>query len=125
MVDGSKTFLDEFKGSLERIRKDVQIDFPLLKEFLVSHQRPETYCKLTKLRGHVDEVKEIILQTSEAILERGLALDSLVVKSSDLSAQSKLFLCFFEETEFLFHDSVNKKILIPYFFKIHTESSHT
>jgi synaptobrevin homolog YKT6 len=47
--------------------------------------------KLDEIKDRIDEVKEIMAENIEAVIARGQSIDELVVKSSDLSDQSKRF----------------------------------
>ncbi|KAL4345996.1 hypothetical protein AHAS_Ahas11G0334200 [Arachis hypogaea] len=54
-------------------------------------QDPHEADKLLKIQKDLDETKIILHQTIESVLARGEKLDSLVEKSSDLSAASQMF----------------------------------
>ncbi|RYR68093.1 hypothetical protein Ahy_A03g014561 isoform E [Arachis hypogaea] len=73
---------------------------------------PSTYCqdpaeadKLLKIQRELDETKIILHKTIDSVLARGERLDSLVEKSSDLSAASQselfeyIFSCVFERKQ--------------------------
>ncbi|KAL3763443.1 hypothetical protein ACHAWU_002016 [Discostella pseudostelligera] len=65
--------------------------FPVLEEYLVKYQDPASADKVTKIQNDLDETTTILHKTIDAVLERGVKLDSLVEKSDDLSRQSKMF----------------------------------
>lgn len=67
------------------------INFTLLPAYLTKYQDPREGDKLTKMQDDLDETKIILKNTIEAVLERGEKLDDLVVKSEELSYQSKAF----------------------------------
>lgn len=67
------------------------INFTLLPAYLAKYQDPREGDKLTKMQDDLDETKIILKNTIEAVLERGEKLDDLVVKSEELSYQSKAF----------------------------------
>jgi synaptobrevin family protein YKT6 len=65
--------------------------FPLLPEMLMKSQNPEDCDKITRIHKEIDATKEVLHQTIDSVLERGVKLDNLVQKSDDLSSQSKAF----------------------------------
>lgn len=67
------------------------INFTLLPAYLTKYQDPREGDALTKMQDDLDETKIILKNTIEAVLERGEKLDDLVVKSEQLSYQSKAF----------------------------------
>lgn len=64
---------------------------PVAEEYLQKYQDPAAADKVTKIQNDLDETTQILHKTIDSVLERGVKLDSLVDKSNDLSAQSKLF----------------------------------
>lgn len=67
------------------------INFTTLPAYLAKYQDPREGDALTKIQEDLDETKIILKNTIEAVLERGEKLDDLVVKSEQLSYQSKAF----------------------------------
>ncbi|GIX73720.1 synaptobrevin homolog YKT6 [Caerostris darwini] len=67
------------------------IPFPGLEKYLLNYQDPRQADSLTKIQDELDETKIILHNTLQAVLERGEKLDDLVVKSEQLSLQSKTF----------------------------------
>ncbi|KFM74279.1 Synaptobrevin-like protein YKT6, partial [Stegodyphus mimosarum] len=67
------------------------VAFPGLEKFLSDYQDPRSADSLTKIQDELDETKIILHNTLQAVLERGEKLDDLVVKSEQLSVQSKAF----------------------------------
>lgn len=67
------------------------VNFSTLPAYLAKYQDPREGDKLTKMQDDLDETKIILKNTIEAVLERGEKLDDLVVKSEELSYQSKAF----------------------------------
>jgi synaptobrevin homolog YKT6 len=65
--------------------------FPPGLEFVAKYQDPAEADKVTKIQRDLDETTQILHKTIDSVLERGVKLDSLVDKSNDLSAQSKMF----------------------------------
>lgn len=68
-----------------------RVVFPQLKEYIVKYQDPQQADSIMKIQKELDETKIVLHKTIESVLERGEKLDSLVAKSDDLSAQSKMF----------------------------------
>tara|TARA_B100000780_G_C21022789_1_gene409957 strand:+ start:127 stop:762 length:636 start_codon:yes stop_codon:yes gene_type:complete len=67
------------------------IQFAPLQEHIVSYQEPKNVDKLTKIQDELNETTQIMHQTIDKVLERGVKLDDLVDRSADLSNQSKMF----------------------------------
>jgi synaptobrevin homolog YKT6 len=67
------------------------LSFPALKEYIVKYQDPQQADSIMKIQRELDETKIVLHKTIESVLERGEKIDSLVEKSNDLSAQSKMF----------------------------------
>jgi len=67
------------------------VSFPKIEEYLVKYQDPAAADKVTKIQKDLDETTQILHNTIDSVLERGVKLDSLVERSNDLSSQSKLF----------------------------------
>ncbi|KAL0382951.1 UNVERIFIED_CONTAM: VAMP-like protein YKT61 [Sesamum calycinum] len=89
--------LDEYQKNFGDSWKTVQADnseqWPYLDESLIKFQDPAEADKLLKVQRELDETKIIIHKTIDSVLERGVKLDSLVEKSSDLSAASQRISC--------------------------------
>lgn len=73
------------------IKDDYAAKLPELEEMLRQYQDPGSVDKLVKLDRQLLETKEVLHKTVEAVLARGEKLDDLIVKSDQLSSQSKLF----------------------------------
>lgn len=67
------------------------VDFPTLPAYLAKYQDPKEADALTKMQNDLDETKIILKNTIEAVLERGEKLDDMIIKSENLSIQSKAF----------------------------------
>ncbi|KAJ8621154.1 hypothetical protein MRB53_029683 [Persea americana] len=82
-----------FKDSWRTIQTDVSAtqSWPYLNEALTKFQDPAEADKLLKIQRDLDETKIILHKTIDSVLERGEKLDTLVEKSSDLSAASQMF----------------------------------
>ncbi|XP_077218800.1 VAMP-like protein YKT61 [Tasmannia lanceolata] len=87
--------LDEYQKNFGESWRTVQEDatqpWPYLNEALTKFQDPAEADKLLKIQRDLDETKIIIHNTIDSVLARGEKLDSLVEKSSDLSAASQMF----------------------------------
>ncbi|KAF3332016.1 VAMP-like protein YKT61 [Carex littledalei] len=87
--------LDEYQkafGDSWKVTKtDATQPWPYLTDALTKFQDPAEADKLMKIQRDLDETKIILHKTIESVLERGERLDSLVEKSSDLSAASQMF----------------------------------
>ena len=73
------------------VTTDNSLDFPPINDAIVRYQDPREADQLTKLQSDLDEVKDVVLDTMDSLLQRGERLDTLVDKSDDLSRQSKVF----------------------------------
>ncbi|KAF8796860.1 Synaptobrevin YKT6 like protein [Argiope bruennichi] len=67
------------------------LTFADLEKYLADYQDPRKADSLMKIQDELDETKIILHNTVQAVLERGEKLDDLVVKSEELSLQSKTF----------------------------------
>ncbi|CAM9001066.1 unnamed protein product [Rhodiola kirilowii] len=84
-------YLKNFGQSWRTVREDKTEPWPYLNEALVKFQDPAEADKLLKIQRELDETKIILHKTIDSVLARGERLDSLVEKSSDLSAASQMF----------------------------------
>jgi len=86
--------LEEFTAENGDTWKTVEtpdsVAFPKIEEYLVKYQDPAAADKVTKIQRDLDETTQILHNTIDQVLERGVKLDSLVERSNDLSSQSKL-----------------------------------
>lgn len=87
--------LDEYQknfgDSWKTVRSDVTQPWPYLDDALTKFQDPAQADKILKIQRELDETKIILHKTIDSVLERGEKLDTLVEKSSDLSAASQMF----------------------------------
>ncbi|KAI3722353.1 hypothetical protein L2E82_33389 [Cichorium intybus] len=81
-----------FGDSWKTIQADSTQPWPYLNEALTKFQDPGVADKLLKIQRELDETKIILHKTIDSVLERGEKLDSLVEKSSDLSAASEIII---------------------------------
>ncbi|KAL0288415.1 UNVERIFIED_CONTAM: VAMP-like protein YKT61 [Sesamum angustifolium] len=86
--------LEEYQKNFGDSWKTVQADNSqqglYLNEALSKFQDPAEADKLLKIQRELDETKIILHKTIDSVLARGEKLDSLVEKSSDLSAASQV-----------------------------------
>lgn len=75
----------------EWLTANTELSFPSLDEMIVKYQNPHEADSIMKIQKDLDETKIILHKTIDSVLERGVKLDNLVEKSTDLSAQSKMF----------------------------------
>lgn len=68
-----------------------ELIFPQLDDMIQKYQDPHEADAIMKIQKDLDETKIILHKTIDSVLERGVKLDNLVEKSTDLSAQSKMF----------------------------------
>ncbi|KAH0884937.1 hypothetical protein HID58_061033 [Brassica napus] len=71
---------------------DFFADRPLLKEhmqFCMSH--PEEMSKLSKLKAHINDVKGIMMDNIDKVLDRGERIELLVDKTENLQFQADSF----------------------------------
>jgi synaptobrevin family protein YKT6 len=78
-------------AEIARASKDGDIQFPALSKYLQTYQDPGEVNSIANIQKELDETKIVLHKTIESVLQRGEKLDDLVAKSSDLSAQSKMF----------------------------------
>nr|GEV91360.1 VAMP-like protein YKT61 [Tanacetum cinerariifolium] len=78
-----------FGDSWRSMQADSTQSWPYLNDALTKFQDPVEADKLLKIQRELDETKIILHKTIDSVLERGKKMDSLVQKSSDLSAASQ------------------------------------
>jgi synaptobrevin family protein YKT6 len=71
--------------------KQDPLPLPELKEHIQKWQNPDETDPIRKIQRELDETKNVVYKSLEGVLERGEKLESLVEKSDNLSAQSKMF----------------------------------
>ena len=84
-------FMKEHTDTDWAVMKENAVQFTPLSEAIVSYQDPKNVDKLTKIQQELNETTEIMHQTIDKVLERGVKLDDLVDRSADLSNQSRMF----------------------------------
>ncbi|KAI9836112.1 MAG: hypothetical protein M1819_001728 [Sarea resinae] len=68
-----------------------KLTFPELNEYITKYQDPQQADSIMKIQRELDETKIVLHKTIESVLERGEKIDTLMDKSENLSAQSKMF----------------------------------
>ncbi|KAL6840109.1 hypothetical protein ACP4OV_029919 [Aristida adscensionis] len=95
-VGPARRVLDEYQKAFGDSWKSATADgtqpWPFLTDALTKFQDPAEADKLMKIQRDLDETTIILHKTIESVLARGERLDSLVEKSSDLSAASQVVL---------------------------------
>jgi len=88
VMDDLKT---KYGEKLSDFKEDTDLSSPQLQADFTKYQDPQEADKILKIQKNLDEVKEIMQQNIEEVLARGETLDSLMVKSGDLSKTSITF----------------------------------
>ncbi|KAM7194984.1 Longin-like domain containing protein [Naviculisporaceae sp. PSN 640] len=78
-------------ATINAAKANDSIPFPPLKDFIRDYQDPNKASSIAKIQQELDETKIVLHKAIDSVLQRGEKLDDLVAKSSDLSAQSKMF----------------------------------
>lgn len=85
-------FLSEVPlATIQAATKDGDVSFPAVETFLHDYQDANQASSIARIQQELDETKIILHKAIDSVLQRGEKLDDLVAKSSDLSAQSKMF----------------------------------
>ncbi|GAB1320288.1 palmitoyltransferase [Madurella fahalii] len=85
-------FLSEVPlATIKGASKDGDISFPALQDYLNNYQDANQANSIARIQQELDETKIVLHKAIDSVLQRGEKLDDLVAKSSDLSAQSKMF----------------------------------
>lgn len=84
---------DDFMAEHERAWETATGELPFagLEAMIRKYQNPTEADSIMRIQKDLDETKIILHKTIDSVLERGVKLDNLVEKSTDLSAQSKMF----------------------------------
>jgi synaptobrevin family protein YKT6 len=82
---------EKYGDSLQDQKEDVQLDLPSLEVDFQKYQDPQEADKILKIQKDLDEVKDVMQKNIEEVLKRGETLDSLMMKSNDLSKTSVTF----------------------------------
>ncbi|KAG4305912.1 hypothetical protein PORY_000822 [Pneumocystis oryctolagi] len=68
-----------------------RLPFNVLNEYIIKYQDPKNADNIIKVQKELDDIKNVLFQTIDSVLQRGEKLDDLVQRSDILSAQSRLF----------------------------------
>ncbi|KAG5518307.1 hypothetical protein PMAC_003103 [Pneumocystis sp. 'macacae'] len=72
-------------------KKDKRLPFGVLDEYIIKYQDPQKADNIIKVQQELDDIKNVLSQTIDSVLQRGEKLDDLIQRSDILSAQSRLF----------------------------------
>lgn len=67
------------------------ITWPPLDQSVQRYQDPANADQIMRIQRNLDETREVLHSTIDSVLQRGEKLEDLVDRSTELSAQSKLF----------------------------------
>mmetsp|Transcript_20574 Transcript_20574/g.49832 ORF Transcript_20574/g.49832 Transcript_20574/m.49832 type:complete len:204 (-) Transcript_20574:107-718(-) len=84
-------FSAEHGTKISQDKSDNCMAFPALDDALQRYQDPAAADKITKIQKDLEETKQVLYNTIDAVLARGEKLDDLIDKSDSLSMQSKKF----------------------------------
>ncbi|KAK4204464.1 Longin-like domain-containing protein [Triangularia verruculosa] len=85
-------FLSEVPlSTVQAAKNNGDVSFPALKDYINNYQDANNASSIAKIQQELDETKIVLHKAIDSVLQRGEKLDDLVAKSSDLSAQSKMF----------------------------------
>mmetsp|Transcript_43173 Transcript_43173/g.115480 ORF Transcript_43173/g.115480 Transcript_43173/m.115480 type:complete len:171 (+) Transcript_43173:254-766(+) len=84
-------FTEACKGKFSDDTGDNCMPFPPVEQALQRFQDPAEADKITKIQKDLEETKQVLYNTIDAVLARGEKLDDLIEKSDSLSMQSKKF----------------------------------
>ena len=68
-----------------------QISTPELEKLIIKYADPQETNKIYKIQGELSNIKYVLNQTIDSLLERGEKLEDIVEKSNNLSKLSKEF----------------------------------
>lgn len=84
-------FLEENAGKWEDATKDLNLAWANGEEMFRRFQNPAEADKVLKIQKELDDVKDVVTTTMGKLIQRGIDLDELARKSSDLSSSSNQF----------------------------------
>ena len=86
-----KNFIKEKKIDLNLYTDDTDIKYKTIKDEIVEWQNPTKKDSIMKLQDELNDVVDIMRQNLNELLKREENLDSLIIKSEELSKTSKSF----------------------------------
>ncbi|QSL66368.1 hypothetical protein MERGE_000746 [Pneumocystis wakefieldiae] len=72
-------------------QENERLTFTVLDEYIEKYQDPKKADSIMKVQQELDDIKNVLCETIDSVLQRGEKLDDLVQRSDILSAQSRLF----------------------------------
>ena len=91
IIDDFKIFIMEKKIDLNSYIKDTDIKYEYIKNEIEEWQNPATKDNLMKLQEELNDVADIMRKNLDELLKREENLESLIIKSNELSETSKNF----------------------------------
>ena len=91
IIDDFKIFIMEKKIDLNSYIKDTDIKYEYIKNEIEEWQNPATKDNLMKLQEELNDVADIMRKNLDEFLKREENLESLIIKSNELSETSKNF----------------------------------
>jgi synaptobrevin homolog YKT6 len=84
-------FCKRYSNDRSWMAADAHLPFEELDAMIKKFQNPHEADAILRIQNDLDETKVVLHNTIESLLERGVKLDNLVERSTDLSANSKMF----------------------------------
>ena len=91
IIDDFKIFIMEKKIDLNSYIKDTDIKYEYIKNEIEEWQNPATKDNLMRLQEELNDVVDIMRKNLDELLKREENLESLIIKSNELSETSKTF----------------------------------
>ena len=91
ILDNFKTFIKENKINLNLYTVDTDVKYDYIKNEIEDWQDPSKKDKIMQLQDELNDVYDIMRQNLNELLKRGENLESLIIKSEELSKTSKSF----------------------------------
>ena len=98
IIDDFKIFIMEKKIDLNLYIKDTDIKYEYIKNEIEEWQNPATKDNLMKLQEELNDVVDIMRKNLDELLKREENLESLIIKSNELSETSKNFYIYAKKT---------------------------
>ena len=89
LTEFNDTYLKKIK--INEIEADNELDNQYMNDLIVKYKNPENQDKLLKIQKNLKEIKDIMHENVEAVLERGENLDKLFQESQDIGNMTKAF----------------------------------
>ena len=98
IIDNFKIFLKEKKIDLNLYTVDTDVKYSFIKNEIEEWQDPSKKDSIMKLQDELNNTMDIMKKNLEELLKREENLESLVIKSKDLSDSSKNFYIYAKKT---------------------------